>query len=252
MTDKEKKDILSDLDSKIVNYIGKKVLKDVESKINDLLPPQNNTKEEIDPKIEETTELTPSQKYEKPETENETKEEKGIISSIDNKLNELIGKNTADELEEDLLSFIPGHINDVDDLGSKLDNFLTETNHFGIESEEITSKETQNTEKKFTTQKIEDDLQRLKQNIISGSNTIEQNIQINKASENKITDHIVEKKFKDKEIEDALAALKSKCGTQMKQPNENLSQKENKTDLNVSNDEIDSSLQNLLKNLDKK
>lgn len=251
MTDKEKKDLLSDLDSKIVKYIGKQVIKDVESQINDLLPPKDeiNKENELQKKVNIDTNL--EQESNNPETNKELKEEKSLVSSIDNKLNELIGKDTVSEIEEDLLSFIPGHIDNVNDLGSKLDNFLTETNHFGIEFEPNTTTEGQSTEKKFTNKKVEEDLQRLKQNIKPNDKAVERNIHTNEEPENKTTDKIVEKKFKDREIEDALTALKSKCALKNKQTDTNQIQQENKTDTNVSNEEIDSSLQGLLKNLDK-
>ena len=67
----------------------------------------------------------------------------------------------------------------------------------------------------------------------------------------KTNDKAVEKKFKDKEIEDALTALKAKCSTKKTQPEKIHTQNEQKLDNNISNEEIDSSLQNLLKNLDK-
>lgn len=248
MTDKDKKDILSNLDSKIVKYIGKKIMEDVESQIDDLLPNKETSKE--DNNIKKTEIIDKSTQQENPNKDNkeEIKEEKSIIASMDDKLDELIGKNTSQEIEEDLLSFIPGHVDNVDDLGSKLDSFLTETNHYGIEHEENTTREARDTEQKFTNQKMEAELERLKQNLKTGNKNVEKKQTTNKDPKPEKTDKAVEKKFKDKEIDDALAALKAKCSIKKEQSESKTIQKE---DIKISNEEIDTSLQDLLKNLDK-
>ena len=162
MTDKEKKDILSNLDSKIIKYIGKKVIEDVESQIDDFIPDKDKKEDQNKTQKDEIASNITNEKT-NIDANNNDQEEKSVVKSIDDKLGEVIGKDTANEIEEDLLSLMPGHIDNVDDLGSKLDSFLTETNHYGIETEESTNQEAQKTEKKFTDQKVENELLKLKQ-----------------------------------------------------------------------------------------
>ncbi|MEW5819812.1 MAG: hypothetical protein AB1782_06445 [Cyanobacteriota bacterium] len=259
------KSVLSGIDDKLTDFLGQNAVSDIESTLN-----------KLDPTAEKKIDLQKTDNNEK-DYDNKENKDNSIVSDIDDKITKFFGKKTINDLESSLDSLIPVEDSEHDSIGnldSKLDDFLSGKINFGIDDEEHKNHdiktEVKNNEQKTITQpelnskqitqrspeqtaediqklKIEKELQAIKERIKPSPKKVEMT---EKTSTMQVkSDSEVEKKFIDRELDDALTALKSKY----KDKNQKNKQADNK-DIDtesVTDKEMDTSLQEFLKKMDK-
>lgn len=182
----------------------------------------------------------------------------GLISELDSKLADFLGSAVVNDIESSLDNLINEQNNPIESLDTKLDSFLAGKYSFedatgykkNTQKESQQQNEPTTSTKDFDTEKlrkiqIEKDLLAIK-NLIKPSGSTEQKAE--PVIESK-SDHQVEKKFKDKEIDDALAALKAKTsGLKTVQQKETRAEAPDKQ---ITDTDRDKSLQEFLKKMDK-